>query len=87
LPKIDEHRADPLLKKQTAVVTLDDFHRIREQCGLLQQESEQEIQAREKKEMWAKSKARVQNWPNTLQADRKRREEEKLKKLYEEEVN
>ena len=67
-------------------MTLDDFHRIREQCGLLQQESEQEALARERKEAWEKSKARVQNWPNTLQADRRRREEEKLKKLYEEEV-
>ena len=42
--------------------------------------------ARQKKELHEKSKARIQNWPNTISAMRQKREEEKLKKLYEEEV-
>jgi hypothetical protein len=34
-----------------------------------------------------KSKARVAQWPNTLTALRQKREDEKMKRLYDEEVS
>jgi hypothetical protein len=33
-----------------------------------------------------KSKARVQNWPNTIEALRKKREEDRIRRLEEEEI-
>ena len=42
---------------------------------------------KQRKELQDKSRARVQNWPNTIEAQRKKREEEKLKRLYDEEVS
>lgn len=33
-----------------------------------------------------KSKARIANWPNTMQAMRKKREEERIKRLEDEEL-
>ena len=51
------------------------------------EDEDNEIKAKEKKEMQEKSKARVKNWPNTLEAQRYKREQDKLKKLEEEEVS
>eukprot|EP00347_Sterkiella_histriomuscorum_P007243 403349712 len=72
--------------KNTAVVTIDDIARIREQCAYVPYETEKEFLMKQKKELQEKSKARVQNWPNTIEAQRKKREEEKLKRLYDEEM-
>lgn len=36
--------------------------------------------------MQEKSKARIANWPNTMQAMRKKREEERIKRLEDEEL-
>ena len=36
--------------------------------------------------MQEKSKARVQNWPNTIDALRKKKDEERIKRLEEEEI-
>ena len=48
---------------------------------------EQEEEQRRKEELIEKSKARVAKWPNTLTAMRQKREEDKLKRLYDEEVS
>lgn len=45
------------------------------------EDEESEAKAREKRELQIKSKARVANWPNTIEATRLKRQEEKLKKL------
>lgn len=48
-------------------------------------EDEQHRQ-RERQDLQEKSKARISQWPNTIQAMRKRREEERLRRLEEEEL-
>lgn len=85
----------------TAVITLDELQRIRAQCsqnpfapgmsatmtasGYADLEEEQ-ARYRERAELQEKSKARVSQWPNTMQAMRKRREEERLQRLEDEEL-
>ena len=49
----------------------------------MQKDLEQEYRAKQKKELQEKSKARVSNWPNTLEATRKKREEDKLRQMDE----
>ena len=41
---------------------------------------------RERIELQEKSKARVKNWPNTIDALRKKKDEERIKRLEEEEI-
>jgi hypothetical protein len=76
--------------KNTAVITLDDLNRIRAQCTtntFAQSMSEMDDEAaRTKQELMEKSKARIAQWPNTIQAMRKKREEERFKRLEEEEL-
>ena len=48
---------------------------------------EQEEELQRKQELIEKSKARVAKWPNTLTAMRQKKEEEKMKRLYDEEVS
>ena len=40
----------------------------------------------ERKQLQTLSKQRVQNWPNTIEAVRRKREEDRIKKLEEEEI-
>lgn len=68
-------------------MTIDDFQRIREQCALDKVDPEKEEEERRKQELIEKSKARVAQWPNTLTALRQKKEEEKMKRLYDEEVS
>ncbi|CDW72209.1 UNKNOWN [Stylonychia lemnae] len=72
--------------KNTAVVTFDDLQRIKEQCALIPQESEMLLRQKEREELKQKSQARVKNWPNTISAMRQKREDEKIKRLYDEEM-
>lgn len=71
--------------KNTVVLTFDDLLRIKGQCTL-EKEAEAEQRMREKRELQQKSQARVRNWPNTISALRQKREEERIRKLEEEEV-
>jgi len=47
---------------------------------------EDQAKQRERMELQEKSKARVAQWPNTMHAMRRRREEERLKRLEDEEI-
>jgi Trichohyalin-plectin-homology domain len=44
------------------------------------------MRARERQELQEKSKARIANWPNTMHAMRRKREEERIARLEEEEL-
>ncbi len=59
--------------------------RIKEQCSLGSQ-YEQEQKNRERLELQEKSKNRVSNWPNTISALRKKKDEERIRRLEEEEI-
>ena len=73
-------------KKQGEVVlTLDELQRIKESCSL-QKNNDAAYRAHERKELQTLSNARVKNWPNTIEAVRKKREEDRIRKLEEEEI-
>lgn len=76
--------------KDTAVISIDDLQRLREQCGLNGARSEMELDREQKEldrnDLKQKSRARVQNWPNTIENMRTRRIEERYKRLEDEEL-
>ena len=92
--------AEQQLGKNTAVITLDELQRIRAQCttntfGQSFQQSamsggldwdDDQMRVRERQELQEKSKARISQWPNTIHALRRKREEERIKRLEEEEM-
>jgi len=74
-------------KKGTAVITMDELERIKAQCTLTQDTSYQQMKTQQAKSLQGTSKSRVKNWPNTMEAQRLRREEERIKRLEDEEVS
>lgn len=44
------------------------------------------MRTRERMTLQEKSKARVQNWPNTIEALRRKKDEERIRRLEEEEI-
>jgi hypothetical protein len=76
--------------KDTAVISIDDLQRLREQCGLNGARSEMELDREQKEldrnDLKQRSRARVQNWPNTIENMRTRRIEERYKRLEDEEL-
>lgn len=83
--------ADAKEDKQTAVITVDDLQRLREQCGIggakTEMETEAEWKAKDRKDMYDRSRQRIKNWPNTIENMRHKRIEEKYRKLEEAEVS
>lgn len=71
--------------KNSAVLTMEEFMRIKESCSLGGTQ-EQDMRNREKQELHGKSMKRVENWPNTISALRKKKEEDRIRRLEEEEI-
>lgn len=72
-------------KKNTAVITIDELQRIRMQCST-GKDFENEQRTRERLDLQDLSKARVAHWPNTIEAMRKKKDDERIKRLEEEEI-
>jgi hypothetical protein len=72
-------------KNPEVVISIDELMRIKESCSL-QKTNDAAARTMERKDLQQVSNARVQNWPNTIQAVRKKREEERIRKLEEEEI-
>ena len=68
------------------MITLDELERIKGQCSMVKDEYGQYTQSI-RKDLQTLSNARVKNWPNTLQALRAKKEQDRIKRLEEEEVN
>ena len=95
-------RSDAKPNNNTAVITIDELQRIRQQCTMNTFAStfqggnttlgsgydfeEEQMRLRERQVLQEKSKARIAQWPNTIQAMRRKREEERIKRLEEEEL-
>ncbi len=71
--------------KNTVVLTMDDLARIKESCSL-KKDVETEMKQAGRLTLQEKSNARVKNWPNTITAMRKKREDDRIKRLEGEEV-
>ena len=80
-----------------AVIGIDELQRIRQQCsgyvggatstGFGESAvDEDKMRTMERLALQEKSKQRIANWPNTMQAMRKRREDERIQRLEDEEL-
>lgn len=74
-------------KKGTAVISIDDLERIRMQCSLTADTSANQHKTMQAKNLQVTSKNRVGNWPNTLEAVRHKREDDRIRRLEDEEVS
>jgi len=74
-------------KMGTAVISLDELDRIRSQITNTKNDTYQHQRDNYRKSLQETSKARVQNWPNTMDAQRIKREEDRIKRLEDEEVS
>lgn len=74
-------------KKGTAVITLDELDRIRSQVLRTKEDSYEAQRNEMRKGLQETSKARVKNWPNTMEATRLKREEDRIRRLEDEEVS
>ncbi len=79
--------------RNMAVITMDELQRIRQQCttgGFSTFKSDfmddEAQRTADRLALQAKSQARIANWPNTMHALRKKREEDRIKRLEEEEI-
>ena len=72
--------------KGTAIITVDDLDRIREQVVRTKEDSYEFQRDANRAQLQETSKARVKNWPNTMEAQRVKREEDRIKRLEDEEV-
>lgn len=73
-------------KKGTAVITLDELDRIRRQVIETKEDSYETQRNRYRETLQQTSKARVSNWSNTMEAQRYKREEDRIKRLEDAEI-
>lgn len=79
---------EALAAKNTSVLTIDELERIKGMCSQTNQEQDyRTMRLNERKELAKISSTRVSKWPNTIQAERERKEYERIKKLEDDEVS
>jgi hypothetical protein len=71
--------------KNTAVLSLDEFKKMRDRTQIRHVDEETEIRQMERQEIKERSDARVHNWPNTIQALRKKRDDVKFENFKKDE--
>ena len=74
-------------QKSSAVISLDELDRIRSQITRTKEDSYHMQRDAYRKTLQETSKNRVQNWPNTMEAMRLKREDDRIKRLEDEEVS
>jgi len=67
--------------KGEAVITLDELDRIREQVVRTKEDGYEHKRETVRAALQETSKARVKNWPNTMEAMRVKREEDRINRL------
>ena len=83
-----EKKAKALAAKNTAVLGIDELERIKSMCSQTNGEEDYyNMRQKERQTLQNISNGRVSKWPNTIQAQRERREEERIKKLEDDEVS
>ena len=70
-----------------AVISLDELDRIRSQVLRTKEDGYEAQRDTIRKNLQETSKARVQNWPNTMEAQRAKREQDRIQRLEDEEVS
>lgn len=83
-----ERKHEALAAKNTTVLSIDELERIKGMCSQTNQEQDyRTMRLNERKELHKISATRVSKWPNTIQAERERKEYERIKKLEDDEVS
>ena len=83
-----EKKAKALAAKNTTVMTYEELERIKGMCSQTnEQEDYKTMRQNERQDKRMLSQARVSKWPNTIQAERERKEYERIKKLEDDEVS
>jgi hypothetical protein len=83
-----EKKAKALAAKNTTVITFDELERIKGMCSQTNEKQDyMTMRKNEREEKRTMSLARVSKWPNTIQAERERKEYERIKKLEDDEVS
>ena len=83
-----ERKHEALVAKNTTILSIDELERIKGMCSQTNQEQDyRTMRLNERKELHKISSTRVSKWPNTIQAERERKEYERIKKLEDDEVS
>lgn len=82
-----DRKSQALAAKNTAVMSFDELERIKSMCSQTNdQEDYQNMRQTERQNLQHVSNARVSKWPNTIQAQRERKEAERIQKLENDEI-
>jgi len=68
------------------MITLDELERIKSQVSKTNVEPYVTMRNEDRQALHEKSKNRIKNWSNTLEATRLKREEDRIKRLEDEEI-
>ena len=83
-----DKKAQALAAKNTAVLSYDELERIKSMCSQTSnQEDYVSMRKTERQTLQNISNARVSKWPNTIQAQREKKEADRIKKLEDDEVS
>lgn len=83
-----DRKAQALAAKNTAVLSYDELERIKSMCSQTStQEDYVTMRKTERQDLQNISNARVSKWPNTIQAQREKKEADRIKKLEDDEVS
>lgn len=83
-----EKKTAALKAKNTTVIGYDDLERIKGMCSQTNDKQDyQTMRQNEREDKKMISMARVSKWPNTIHAERERKEFERIKKLEDDEVS
>lgn len=69
------------------MISLDELERIKSTVHKTNEDPYTTMRNQERKTLQDVSKSRIKNWPNTMEALRHKREEDRIRKLEEEEVS
>ena len=87
----NDKKKQALASKNTVVVNFSDLERMKDLCAdpnsMFPERTYLQDRHSRAKDIGQISKTRVQAWPNTILADREKRERDKIKKLEDEEVS
>jgi hypothetical protein len=73
--------------KNTVVLSINELQRIKDSCSMMSATKNTFDKTQERMTLHAQSQQRVKNWPNTIQAMRKKKDEGRIKRLEEEEIS
>lgn len=83
-----EKKNKALAAKNTTVMTYDELERIKGMCSQTNEKQDyMTMRKGEREDKRTMSLARISKWPNTIHAERERKEYERIKKLEDDEVS